>query len=67
MRQEGHVCRRWTSHPFENSIPDRIGERVQQVTGGGQLERCGPSEPRANAAEIEPQKEGLYSDPSGAC
>ena len=49
-----------------NPIPDRIGERVQQVAGGGQRKRFGPSEPRANAAEIEPQKEGFYSDPSGA-
>ena len=48
------------------SSAGRIGERVQQVAGGGQRRRCGPSEPRANAAEIEPQKEGLYSDPSGA-
>ena len=65
-RQGGYVYRRWTYHPFDNSIPDRIEERVKQVAGGGQRKRCGPSEPRANAAEIEPQKEGFYSDPSGA-
>ena len=55
-----------------------IRSRIQSLTaleseynkspaaGGGQRKRCGPSEPRANTAEIEPQKEGFYSDPSGA-
>ena len=60
VRQGGNVCRCWTNHPFENLIPDRIGERVQQIPGGGQRKRCGPSEPRANAAEVKPQEDARF-------
>ena len=56
----------WRRRRKDGRYEDLKQKRERQVAGGGQRKRCGPSEPRANAAEIEYHKEGIYSDSSGA-
>jgi len=54
------ICRELAQERVARQVPVR-----QRAVGGEQRKRRGPSEPRANAADVNPRKLGrrFYSDP----
>ena len=77
MRKDrvGHVMT--VDLALEDQRTQRLSSAYFSTTGASsderqasydEMARCSAGgEPRANTADVEPQKEGFYSDPSDAC